>query len=234
MLGIAVLLIISWLLLYLIQKVHLNSLGLLPDKKISIYCLTGFILAIVLSFFAQFAGSFINDSRWILNDEVKLSTIGNAIWWDAKSVLTEELLFRGAILYILIARIGPGKSILISAISFGIYHWFSYGLLGNVVPMVLIFVGSGLMGYAWALAFSRTGSILLPFVLHLGWNLVQNIIFSKGPLGKLVLLQSGGHNLSTMESLGNYFIGMILIPALMIAWIHFCIKTETQISGHHR
>jgi membrane protease YdiL (CAAX protease family) len=53
-------------------------------------------------------------------------------WWTLFSVLYEELIFRGVVLYILIKRIGEVKAILISCIAFGIYHWFSYGLFWNI------------------------------------------------------------------------------------------------------
>jgi hypothetical protein len=53
---------------------------------------------------------------------------------------------------ILINRLGSKKSVLISAITIGVYHWFSHGIFGNLVPMFFVFMGAGLMGYAWALA----------------------------------------------------------------------------------
>ncbi|MGQ0441262.1 CPBP family glutamic-type intramembrane protease, partial [Bacillus sp. B-TM1] len=51
-----------------------------------------------------------------------------------------ERIFRGALLYIIMQKIGEKKGAAFSAICFGIYHWFSYGLFGNFIPMILIFV----------------------------------------------------------------------------------------------
>jgi hypothetical protein len=146
-----------------------------------------------------------------------------------KSVLTEELIFRSALLYILIQKIGSNKSILISAIAFGIYHWFSYGVLGNVMAMILVFIGTGLMGYAWALAFSKTKSIMLPFGLHLGWNFIYNTIFSNGPLGELMLISKGGNELTDWTSLLNFVSGLIIVPILVLIYVKYFVKEETEL-----
>ncbi len=100
------------------------------------------------------------------------------LWYVFKSVLFEELLFRGALLYILIKRIGPAKAVLISAIAFGIYHWFTIGF-GKPTQMAYIFLVMGLAGYAFAKAFGKTGTILLPFALHFGFNVAIMILFSQ-------------------------------------------------------
>jgi hypothetical protein len=109
-------------------------------------------------------------------------------------VLTEELIFRGALLYILLQKIGSPKSIWISAIAFGVYHWFSYGVLGNLQAMILVFIRTGLMGYAWAWAFAKTRSILLPFGLHLGWNVTYKLFFQKGLWAKYYLFHKADTN----------------------------------------
>ena len=128
-------------------------------------------------------------------------------------------MFRGALLYILIRRLGRNKSVLISACAFGIYHWFSYGIFGNPIPMVLIFLGTGLMGYAWAWAFAKTRSIMLPFGLHLGWNFVHNSIFSKGPLGDLLLISQGEQAMGDWISLLNFFVTMVVVPILILYFV---------------
>lgn len=139
------------------------------------------------------------------------------------------MIFRGAVLYILIWKIGANKAILISAIAFGIYHWFSYGVLGNIAAMIFVFIGTGLMGYAWALAFAKTKSIMLPFGLHLGRNFVYNTIFSKGPLGELVLTSRGGTELSDWASLLNFISGLVLVPILVLIYIRYFVKEETEL-----
>ncbi len=229
MIGILVALTISWLLLYLIEKKNILALGFLPIAKRLKQFLIGLIITGILCVLVQYLEAYLKSSVWILNENITGGIILKSFWWDVKSVLTEELIFRGAILYILIQKIGSRKSILISAIAFGIYHWFSYGILGNVMAMILVFIGTGLMGYAWAWAFSKTKSIMLPFGLHLGWNFIHNTIFSKGPLGKLVLISEGGNELADWTSLLNFVSGLIIVPILVLIYVRYFVKEETEL-----
>lgn len=229
MLGIFVIFAISWLLLHFTEKTNILALGFLPIKKRLKQFLIGFLITGMLCVLAQFLESYLKSSTWILNENFTGGIILKSFWWDIKSVLTEELIFRGAILYILIQKIGSPKSILISAIAFGIYHWFSYGILGNVMAMILVFIGTGLMGYAWALAFSKTKSIMVPFGLHLGWNFIYNTIFSNGPLGELVLISNGGNELTDWASLLNFVSGLVVVPVLVLIYVKCFVKEETEI-----
>lgn len=228
MIGILAAITISWLLLYLIEKKNILALGFLPMRKRFKQFFIGFLISGILCILNQYLESYLKSSAWILNKEITSEIILKSFWWDLKSVLTEELIFRGALLYILIQKIGSRKSIFISAISFGIYHWFSYGVLGNVMAMVLVFIGTGLMGYAWAWAFSKTKSIMLPFGLHLGWNFIYNTLFSKGPLGELVLISQGGNELTDWASLLNFISGLVIVPMLVMIYVRYFVKKETE------
>lgn len=226
MIGILVLIAISWLLLYYIEKKNILALGFLPITKRIKQFLIGFFFTGILCILVQYLETYLKSSVWVLNENITVKIILKSFWWDFKSVLTEELVFRGALLYILIQKIGSKKSILISAIAFGIYHWFSYGVLGNIMGMILVFIGTGLMGYAWAWAFSKTKSILLPFGLHLGWNFVYNTIFSKGPLGELLLISEGGNELTNWISLLNFVSGLIIVPVFVLIFINYFTEKE--------
>jgi len=227
MIGILVAIVISWLLLFLIEKKSILALGFLPIIKRLKQFLIGFLLTGILCVLVQYIEASLKSSVWALNENITGVLILKSFWWDFKSVLTEELVFRGAILYILIQKIGSYKGILISAIAFGIYHWFSFGVLGNIMAMILVFIGTGLMGYAWAWAFAKTKSIMLPLGFHLGWNFIHNTIFSKGPLGELVLTSQGGNELSDWTSLLNFILGLVLVPILLLIYVRYFIKEET-------
>lgn len=226
MLGIIFIVAISWVLLRVIEKQNILVLGFLPISKRLKQFLIGFFISAILCVLVQYLEAFLQSSNWTLNEEINGETILKSGWWDLKSVLTEELIFRGALLYILIRKIGPGKSIIISSIAFGIYHWFSFGVIGNVMAMILVFLGTGLMGYAWAWAFAKTKSILLPLGLHFGWNLVYNTIFSKGPLGDLVLISTGGNELTDWFSLLNFVSGLIFVPVIELIYVKYFVHQE--------
>lgn len=228
MIGILVVIAISWLLVYLIEKKNILILGLLPIAKRLKQLLIGFLITATLCVFVQYLESYLKSSDWILNKNITSTIILKSFWWDFKSVLTEELVFRGALLYLLIQKIGSQKSILISAVAFGVYHWFSYGVLGNVVAMILVFTGTGLMGYAWAWAFSKTKSIMLPFGLHLGWNFIYNTLFSKGPLGELVLISKGGNELTDWISLLNFVTGLVIVPVIVLIYVRYFVTEENE------
>jgi len=228
MIGIIVIFILSWLLLHFIQHQNILALGFLPVSKRLKQFVIGFILSAILCALTQYMEAWLKSSNWIWNENISSEIIFKSLWWDIKSVLTEELIFRGALLYILIQRIGSQKSIIFSAIAFGIYHWFSYGVFGNIMPMIFVFIGTGLMGYAWALAFSKTKSILLPLGLHLGWNFTYNTIFSKGPLGELLLISKDGTELTDWASLLNFSSGLIIVPVLVLFFIRYFVSYEKE------
>lgn len=224
MLGVVVLLGLSWGILHLARKQDLSSLGFIPDKHITRVAFKGFLLSVLLCSAVQFCDMFLRDYEWSVNQEIGASVIFKVLYWDLISVVTEELVFRGALLYVLILWLGSKKAVLLSAAAFGIYHWFSFGVFGAFFPMLFVFVGTGLMGYAWALSFERTKSIFVPILFHFGWNATQNVLFSKGPLGNLVLLSTEGGVLTGALSLFSATLSMVIIPALMAAYVHYVVK----------
>lgn len=228
MLGILVALIISWIILYISEKKNILALGFLPLKLRLIQFVTGFLIAGILCFLVQYLELWLKKSTWILNEDITRHIILKSFWWDVKSVFTEELIFRGALLFVLIKKIGDQKSILISAVLFGVYHWFSYGAFGNIQVMFFVFVITGFMGYAFAFAAAKTKSIMLPFGIHLGWNFVQNTLFSKGPLGQLVFISEGGNQLIGWVSLCNFFVSSILVPIILIVFVAYFFERENK------
>lgn len=228
MIGILVELIISWILLYLIERKNILSLGFLPITKRLKQLAIGFLITAILCIGVESLEMLLRSSSLHLNENSSAALILKMFWWDFKSVLTEELLFRGALLFILIERIGARKGIIISAVAFGIYHWFSFGIFGNIIPMFFVFISTGLMGYAWALAFSKTKSIFLPIGLHLGWNFTFNTIFSKGPLRNGLIVSEGGNIISDWFSL----IGLWGVPVILLLIIKYWVPKENpELTG---
>jgi len=215
MIGILIILVISWALLYLAERKSLLVLGIVPNRKRLQQFGIGFLLTSLLCLSVQFLEINLKSTKWLLNKEIELNLILRMLFWDLKSVITEELIFRGALLYILIQKLGKLKGIIISSIAFGIYHWFTFEILGSIIPMIVVFIGTGLMGYAFALSFSKTKSIAMPIGLHLGWNFTVNTIFSNGPLGNGIILSESNNINSDWFSL----IGLWVVPIIILFFV---------------
>ena len=188
MIGILVELLISWLLLWWFDKSNLSVLGFKITKNRTFHFIFGFIAASLFCIFYYTATSTLANTNYTRNPEFTTEQFFKSSWWVLSSVLFEELIFRGALLYIGIKKLGIKKACLISAAAFGIYHWFTFGALGNPIQMIIVFLMTGIWGLMFAYAYAKTKSLYLPIALHLGWNLMNNVVFSKGPLGNQFLL----------------------------------------------
>ena len=226
MVGILVQLAISWLLAWLFLKKGLEVLGFYPTRErlvqfvlffiiTALCCASGFIMKMV---FAQQA--------WIINPAFSFQLVLEGVWWNIKSVLFEELIFRGVILYILISKIGAIKAIIFSAIAFGIYHWFSMNAFGNITQMTFLFFITGAMGLLLAYAYAKTFSLYIPIAIHFGWNLTQNFIFSSGPAGNGVFIQEIPGPFRT-DSYLVYF-SILFIPMLSVLLINFFLLKKMK------
>ncbi len=189
MTGILIQLLISWLIIWLFEKGNLSFLGFFPTKK----RLIGFALFFTATALCCSSDFFIRmlfaKREWELNPKLTANLVLTGIWWNIKSVLFEELIFRGIIFYVLIKKLGHTKAIIISAIAFGIYHWFSHEVLGDPVQMAITFVVTGAMGLVYAYSYAKTFSLYYPIAIHLGWNLTSSVIFSKSILGNQLFTQ---------------------------------------------
>lgn len=188
MLGVIIQLLVSWLLLWLFEKRGLEVFGFYPTRKrllgfalffiiTALCCSSDFIMRMI---FAK--------QQWQLNPKLTAGLILSGAWWNLKSVLFEEFIFRGAIMYILIKKLGAAKAIIISSICFGIYHWFSHEVIGNPMQMAITFVVTGTMGLVYAYAYAKTFSLYFPIAIHSGWNLTSSVVFSTGTIGDQLLV----------------------------------------------
>lgn len=216
MAGILVQLALSWLLLWLVEKKDLAVLGLWPLPARLWQGLAGLLVAAAcctLYYMGYVTGL---PNRWAVNEAFTTSMLAGSAWYTLKSVLFEELLFRGALLYLLLQRLKALYACLISAIAFGVYHWFTMGF-GNPLHMLLIFITTGIWGFMLAMAYARTRSLYLPIGLHLGWNFVNMVIFSQGPLGPQYLLLQGEAAVGGLWSLVLYLFQVLALP-LLVWW----------------
>lgn len=202
------------------------ALGIAPTKQRILILLIGLGIAAVCCTLYYLSFTTLTTNKWITNIEYPTQQLAGSAWWIFKSVLYEELIFRGALLYILISKIGAHKACLISAVSFGIYHWFTSGALGHPQQMAIIFFMTGIWGWMFAIAFAKTKSLYLPIGLHFGWNFTSTVIFSQGPLGKQLLILSGEDKLGIALSIVVFIFQVFAVPLLTYGYLHWLSKKQ--------
>jgi membrane protease YdiL (CAAX protease family) len=215
MAGIIVELIISWLLLWFFYKKHLAVLGFRPTKTRLTNFGVGFLIAASCCTLYQIMTTAFVDNSWALNKQVTEKIILESSRWTFVSVLYEELIFRGALLYITIKKIGVTKACFLSAVCFGIYHWFTFNAFGNPVMMIVTFFMTAIVGLSWAFAFAKTGSLYLPIALHFGWNLFYSVVFSNGNFGQQILVRTNENQLQGVLSLLIFYSRYLLYQFLL-------------------
>jgi membrane protease YdiL (CAAX protease family) len=214
MLGLLIELIVSWLLLWIFCKADLRVLGIVPTKSRMLNLVFGFLIAAACCTAYYLSFSVFTTHRWTFNPDFTSKIFAKSSLWTLVSVLYEELLFRGAILYILIQKVGVKTACIISAVCFGIYHWFTSGALGDPVQMIIIFIMTGIWGLMFAMAFAKTRSLYLPIGIHLGWNLFNIVVFSHGPLGNQLLIGAGEQRLGAFLSILVFVFQILAVPVI--------------------
>jgi len=175
-----ILLLVSWGLLRWEGK-GLDALGFNQPRLRLRQFAGGLAVTGVAATLQQLGNAWATGDAWQPNPRLTVGVVFTQVRLIINSVLYEELLFRGYLLYLAIRFLGARNGVLLSAAAFGIYHWFSFGVLGQPVAMAYVFVLTGAFGGMCAFAFAETKSIAAPIGLHLGWNLLTYLLFSAGP-----------------------------------------------------
>lgn len=233
MLGLIIEVIISWLLLWIFFKKDLMVLGIVPTQSRILNFFFGILIAAVCCTLYYLSFSFFTANKWTLNNEYTEQKLLASSWWTLKSVLFEELIFRGALLYILIQKFSVKTACLTSAICFGVYHWFTFGVLGNPLQMAMVFIMTGIWGAMFAIAFARTKSLYLPIGLHFGWNFISTVIFSQGSLGNQFFILTGGQNLSEVLSAVVLIFQLLAVPVITYLYLNLLEKKQKTSGGHN-
>lgn len=231
LLLVIVFIVFSWLSIYLLEKRNIFRSWFTPaDLRVKEFMLGCFVMG-MLCIISQLLLSQLSGISWTLSEEITFGAFLQAIAFDVNSVLFEELLFRGVLLYALIKYATPQKGIIFSASAFGLWHWFSYGVIGNILGMALVFLSTGFMGYVFAKAYVKTQSIILPFGLHIGWNWIHNSVFSNGPNGKVLLVPD-----QTVALEGYYglisFLWYMVIPGAALLFLKSGIFNRLRSSAN--
>jgi len=182
------LLAISWILIWFFEKSNLSVLGLRPTKSRLKYAAILFIITAICCSTGFLMRMYFTREQFTLNPNLKATLIVTGSWLVLKSVLFEEILSRGVLLYILIKKLGQKWAILISAIVFGALHWRNMETLGDIKQMTVIFLWPFLFGLLFAYAYAKSYSLYLPIAMHFGWNLTENFIFPERVLGNTLFI----------------------------------------------
>lgn len=178
------LIILFAIALHLEQR-NLNVFGITPVAKRMLQFLLGMLLTTILSTTINVSFSRVADFAWRLNHDYTKQEMLNRAYSTINSVLFEELIFRAYLFYKLFQYLGEKRAVLISSAMFGVYHWFTFGVLGNYPMMVWTFFYTGLWGAMFAIAYTRTGTILFAIGLHWGWNFLDQSVFNRNGQGFL-------------------------------------------------
>lgn len=199
----------------------MSILGFQPTVKRASYFVILFIVSALISASAFLLKMYFAEEHYVLNTSMHTRLFFQESWFQIRSVLTEELLCRGVLLYIMIRQLGTRKAIVLSSLLFALLHWFNSGVWGNILQMAMVFVFTFVMGLLLAFAYARSNSILLPFAIHLGWNWVQNFIFSGNGAAHPVFVLAAPPPTVTISYLA--FFTMLLFPKIAVLAINFGI-----------
>jgi uncharacterized protein len=228
MLQLIVLLAISWLLIWFFQKGNLSVLGLMPTKSRMKYFTILFIVSALVAASAFLFKMYFAKETYTFAKALTTNAILLEIWYQCRTVLTEELLCRGVLLYMLIKKTGATKAVIISSVVFAVLHWINAGVWGNITQMIIVFGFTFAMGLLLAYAYARTFSLLIPFAIHFGWNLVQNYIFPDTATGNHIFILAAPPPTVTISYLA--FFTMLLVPKMAVLVINFIIvKQHKQV-----
>ena len=219
MLGVLVAFVFSVVLLWILRREPITVLGIVPNRdRLNLFVLGMFFMAFCCTF-NQLGQAYFKGIVYVRNPEYGLSEGSFALWWTFKAALFEELIFRGALLYLLMKWLGDRWACLISATAFGIYHWFSYQMFGRgVIPMAYVFLLTGAAGWMFAYAFAKSKSLLVPLGLHFGWIVMSIVVFSSGPLGdSLFVPDLDGQELGGWEQLFFFLFQTSAVPGT-VCW----------------
>ncbi|MUP45297.1 CPBP family intramembrane metalloprotease [Gramella sp. BOM4] len=225
MLAIVICLIGTGIIIAL-TKTKPSVLGIKPNRKRLLQATAGFGFAFLAGLIYYGLCLWLLKADWEINPLYDFSEMLTAAFWTLRSVLFEELVWRGILLYFLMKYLGARTGILISAISFGIFHWFSYEILGNYGQMLAVFLLTGIAGIMFGYAYKLTGSLYLPVSLHFGWNFVSIVIFSQGPLGDQLLLVTTQNELEGLISLFVFLLQIFLLPGIVLLYFYFLKRKE--------
>lgn len=100
MVGLLVIIVVSWVLLHFVEKKNIEVLGIIPYGKRIVQFLIGVFFIMLINLLTIYIESIVLKVNWQLNANINYALIFDAFIYHLRSALTEDLVFRGAILRI--------------------------------------------------------------------------------------------------------------------------------------
>jgi membrane protease YdiL (CAAX protease family) len=229
MISALIALLLSWALLHFVEKQSLEVLGFRPTARRLRLVGVGVVLTAVYMTGYYLLEAGVWHTAYHLNNLFFPGPFFAELWRLFTSALFEELVFRGALLYILIRRLGPLRAVLISSVAFGMYHWWLIGI-HSFSQMLLLFLSMAWLGDALARSFVVTGSILVPFALHYTSNVIGLAIFGDGPQP---FVHAPGVHPGAVMILLLTLIHSFIYPLLILGWLR-SVKSNQGLLARFR
>ncbi|WP_207492675.1 CPBP family intramembrane glutamic endopeptidase [Aridibaculum aurantiacum] len=141
---------------------------------------------------------------------------------------SEEIVFRGYILYNLMESANKYTALIISAVLFAVVHASNPN--AGILPIVNVFLAGVLLG----INFIFTRNLAFAIMLHLGWNFMQGAILGYEVSGidtpNLLQQYISGNDLWTGGEFGfegSLLCTVLLVMAVAIWWYLFSLKYKT-------
>lgn len=222
MIAALIALLLTWVVLHFIEHQSLEALGFRPTPRRLKLAARGILLTAAFLVIYYLLETVAWHTYYRLNLGFSTSWLLTSLWTILVSALFEELVFRGALLYILIKRIGRTKAVLISAVAFGVYHWFLVGI-HSIPQMTLLFFSMAWTGYVFAEAFAVTGSILIPLALHFASNFIGACILGDD---RQLFSHAPGMRPSAIVLLLLVAIHNFVYPLIVLGWVQYVKKRK--------
>ncbi|MDQ0351894.1 membrane protease YdiL (CAAX protease family) [Alkalibacillus filiformis] len=159
------------------------------------------VIAIVWHFLSENARSFILEINEI--EPGFMILLLNLVMIIVIAPIFEEIIFRGFLFGRMSYKFGVTKGVIISSVLFGLLHGPN-------------FIGATLTGIVLCLIFIKTGSLIIPVILHMIYN-----IFAQATEMIQINLGYGVHLLEELSFMTLVIIGVILLTIGLAWFIYF-------------
>lgn len=159
--------ITAWL--YKREGKNLSVLGLIPTKRNVAFLPIGLLLGVFFYATGMYLVMLYKGLQISYNPAADYLVIAAGILFFIAGVMNEELIFRGYCFEQTVNRYGVIAANVVFALLYLVWHWFAWDAWGNyglMLSAITVCIGH----FLFATSYLRSGTLLLPFGIHLGNN----------------------------------------------------------------